>query len=254
MIIDAHGHIGRWEDGIITPEYIIQLMDAVGIELTLISNLEGIGRDTDQSTPNLRTLKAVQSYPERLRGLVWVNPWQGEVAVKNARTCLETGHHFVGLKFHPYHNACSFARPEVRPFIQLAMEFDVPLAVHTAYDEFSHPDLVVQVAEQVEFSRAAFVLYHAGLGPPNLQASRKVFEQVARHPNLYIDISWLNLERLKMALDIVPLERILYGTDVPLGGDEHYSEYAELLHAMDLSKEEHIKLMETNARNLFKRL
>jgi predicted TIM-barrel fold metal-dependent hydrolase len=254
MVIDAHGHIGHWETGEITPEYVIQLMDEAGISLSIISNLEGVGRATNQSQPNERTLQVVRKYPRRFRGLVWINPWGGEISLRNTRECLQAGSEFVGMKFHPYHNAFHFNSPEVRPFVHLALEFDVPLAVHTAYDEYSHPHEVIELASQNEYTKAKFILYHAGLGPPDLHASQVVFEQVARHANLYVDNSWFNKERLALALKIIPLERILFGTDVPLGGRDHYHEYIEQLQSLDLSKEQRIKLTEANSRNLFKRI
>lgn len=255
MIIDAHGHIGPWENGEITPEYVIQLMDEAGINLSIISNLGGVGRYTDQNPPNQQTLQAVRSYPARLRGSVWVNPWKGELAIQNTRMCLELpGKEFVGLKFHPYLNAFHFNSEFIKPFVRLAQEFDAPLAVHTAYDEFSHPDEVVAVALQPEFKGAKFILYHAGLGAPDFESGEAVFRQVAQQNNLYIDISWLNMDRLKLALELIPIEQILYGTDVPLGGPDHYQEYSAKIAALELSKEERIKLMEVNARNIFKRL
>ncbi len=254
MAIDVHGHIGMWEGNRITPDRVVRLMDEAGINLTLVSNLEGIGRDTDQTLPNQRTLQAVRKFPKRLRGLVWINPWGGEKSLEDARRRLQAGPEFVGLKFHPYHNAFHFDSPEARPFVVLAGEFDVPLAVHTAYDEYSHPDEVIKVGSEQEFANTKFILYHAGLGPPDLSASEAVFRQVAEHANLYIDISWLDMKRLNLALKIIPIERILLGTDVPLGGRDHYLEYNRLLGDLNLTKERRIKITEVNALNLFKRL
>ena len=89
---------------------------------------------------------------------------------------------------------------------------------------------------------ANFILYHAGLGPPDEKTSDEIFRQVAAHPNLFIDISWFTLERLQSALKTIPLERILFGTDVPLGGKDHYALYNEQLKSLDLSREQQIKL------------
>ncbi len=254
MIIDAHGHIGHWEDRDITPEYVIKLMQQSSIDLTLISNLEGVGKDTDQVPPNERTRQAVQTYPHKFRGLVWVNPWQGNRALENTRECLKQDKVFVGLKFHPYLNRFCFDDPEVRPFIELAHEFDVPIAVHTAYDEFSHPDHVIAAASDPAFAQVNFILYHAGMVPPDTETGMRIFHQAAAHPNVYIDISWVSLDRLREALNVMPIERILFGTDVPLGGDRHYREYFDRLGALELSYERWIKLVRNNTRSLFKRL
>ena len=152
MTIDVHGHIGKWEGTEFSPEYVIKLMDGAGINLSIISNLEGIGRGTDQAVPNGRTYAAVRKFPGRLRGLVWINPWGGEASLKNARENLRKGSEFVGLKFHPFHNAYHFDSPEVLPFVSLAAEFNVPLAIHTAFDEYSHPAEVIRVTSRPEFA------------------------------------------------------------------------------------------------------
>lgn len=254
MIIDAHGHIGRWQNGNLTPEYVIKLMQGSSIDLTLISNLEGVGQDTDQAPPNERTCQAVQTYPHKFRGLVWVNPWQGDSALENTRDCLKQEKVFVGLKFHPYLNRFCFDNPEVRPFVELAEEYDVPVAVHTAYDEFSHPDHVIAVAADPAFAKVNFILYHAGMIPPDADTGARVFHQAAAQLNLYIDISWVDLDRLRRALEIMPIERMLFGTDVPLGGDWHYGEYFQKLEALELSVERRAKLVYGNTRSLFKRL
>jgi predicted TIM-barrel fold metal-dependent hydrolase len=248
MIIDAHAHIGHWETSDFTPEYVIRLMRGSGVDLALVSNLEGIGRDTDQTQANERTRQAVLAYPDKLRGLVWINPWLADRALKDARGCLEAG--FVGLKFHPFHNSFYFHSPHVRPFVQLAREYQAPVAVHTAFDDYSRPEYVVAVA--AEFSDVKFILFHAGLNPPDAATGIQVFQQAAAHSNLYTDISWLDLDRLHQAMDIMPIERLLFGTDVPLGGEEHYRDYFEKLAALGLNSDQWTRLVETNSRNVFK--
>lgn len=253
-IIDAHAHIGRWESSDFTPEYLVGLMQGSGIDLALISNLEGIGQDTDPCDVNERTRRAVLTYPHMLRGLVWVNPWKAGRALDDISACLDLGWVFVGLKFHPFYNRFHFNSPEVRPFVQLAKAYGVPVAVHTAYDHYSHPDQVVALAADREFADVKFILYHAGLNPPSAADGTWVFQQAAALPNLYVDISWLDLDRLRQAFAIVPIERILFGTDLPLGGAEHYREYFDKVAALELSHDQWVKLTNTNSREVFKRL
>jgi uncharacterized protein len=252
--IDAHAHIGRWESTEFTPEQLIGLMEPHKIDIAVISNLEGIGRETAQAPANNRTRTAVTKHPDRFRGLVWVNPWTGTDGLDDTKTCLDLNRQFVGLKFHPFHNAFLFDSAEVRPFLSVAKEYGVPVAVHTAFDQFSHPKHVIEVAGESDFASVNFILYHAGLSPPDAQAGIEVLRQAASLPNIYIDISWLDLERLKHALEIVPVERILFGTDLPLGGPEHYREYFEKLEAIQLTDNQRSRLMEVNSRELFTRL
>jgi predicted TIM-barrel fold metal-dependent hydrolase len=143
----------------------------------------------------------------------------------------------------------------VGPFLRAAQEYKVPVAVHTAYDRFSKPDRVADVARQ--FMDVDFILYHAGLDPPDIQTGMKVLERVASQSNLYIDISWLEYERLERAIEIIP-DRVMFGTDVPLGGQQHYDRYFDCLDrlrdAERLTEEKRSKLLHENCQRVFSRL
>ncbi|HEX8144563.1 MAG TPA: amidohydrolase family protein [Pyrinomonadaceae bacterium] len=282
MIIDAHAHIGHLEDdgqGKDFPvEMLIKLMDSSEerIDVALISNLIGGGPESDQREANRHTKAAVMKYPDRLRGLVWVNPYrsQGEQGrllasdISNTRECLrdsrdgENRYIFVGLKFHPYLNRYRFKDGNVTGFLKLAQQYEVPVAVHTAYDEYSQPEQVADVARH--FPDLNFILYHAGLAPPDDETGLRVLDRVLSQDNLYIDISWLKYERLKRALDKIP-DRVLFGTDLPLGGLQHYAGYFSDLkrYFNDLKRmgsdekalgPKRSMLMHSNCRKIFKRL
>jgi uncharacterized protein len=277
MIIDAHAHIGHLEEdgqGKDFPvEMLIHLMDQCEerIDLALVSNLIGGGAESDQREANKHTKDAVMRYPDRLRGLVWVNPYrsQGRQAgllgsdLGNTRECLEEAkdgedrYIFVGLKFHPFLNRYNFKDANVTGFLRLAEQYEVPVAVHTAYDAYSQPEQVADVAKR--FPDLNFILYHAGLAPPDEEAGIRVLDRVGSQDNLYIDISWLKYERLKYALDKIP-ERVLFGTDLPLGGPEHYNVYFTDLKRYfseageSASPSKRAMLMQNNSQKLFKRL
>jgi predicted TIM-barrel fold metal-dependent hydrolase len=111
---------------------------------------------------------------------------------------------------------------------------------------------VATAAADKDFADVKFILYHAGLDPPNPEIGPQTLQLVASQPNLYVDISWLDLDRLRQTLEIVPMERILFGTDLPLGGDKHYWDYFEKLKALNLSNDQWMMLMEANSREVFR--
>ncbi len=277
MIIDAHAHIGHLEDAgqakDFPVEMLIRLMDQCEerIDLALISNLIGGGAESDQREANKHTKDAVMKYPDRLRGLVWVNPYRSQGRqggllgsdLSNTCECLrdardgENRYIFVGIKFHPFLNKYNFEEGKVGGFLELAQEYDVPVAVHTAYDDYSRPEQVADVASR--FPDINFILYHAGLAPPDEETGIRVLDRVGSQDNLYIDISWLKYERLKYALDKMP-ERVLFGTDLPLGGPEHYNVYFTDLKRYfnetdkEAAQPKRSMLMHDNSQKLFKRL
>jgi predicted TIM-barrel fold metal-dependent hydrolase len=113
------------------------------------------------------------------------------------------------------------------------------------------PQRVANVAARAEFSEVNFILYHAGLDPPDEGTGVQALQLAVSQPNLYMDISWLDLGRLRQALDIVPMERILFGTDLPLGGEDHYREYFEKLDSLGLTNEQWVMLLKSNSQKLF---
>ena len=111
---------------------------------------------------------------------------------------------------------------------------------------------VAAAAKDKEYADVKFILYHAGLAPPDAESGSEALQLVASQPNLYMDISWLSLDRLRQALDIVPIERVLFGTDLPLGGEQHYREYFEKLEELRLERDQWAKLREMNSYKVFR--
>ncbi|MBC8530599.1 amidohydrolase family protein [Gehongia tenuis] len=71
----------------------IAQMDEYGIEKTLIATY-----------PLEESIAAVERWPERLLGAAWVNPMEGEKAVREARDAIKN-HGFKAVKLHPLFHA-----------------------------------------------------------------------------------------------------------------------------------------------------
>ena len=129
-IIDAHAHIGYFGgffDVGITAQDLVRQMDEYKIEKTVISAL-----------PNSETKKAIAEFPDRLIGTVWVNPFDGEKAVKEVNEAI-TNWGFKGVKLHPLLHAFVANDPVVHPIAKVAQELDVPLFIHSGHPPFSLP-------------------------------------------------------------------------------------------------------------------
>ncbi|MFQ6053133.1 MAG: amidohydrolase family protein, partial [Candidatus Bathyarchaeia archaeon] len=72
MIVDAHTHLGDFPlfNVRLEAEGLIKIMDECGIDRSLLFSL-----------PNELTLEATRRYPDRISGLVWVNPYHGGAAL-----------------------------------------------------------------------------------------------------------------------------------------------------------------------------
>jgi uncharacterized protein (TIGR03086 family) len=189
-----------------------------------------------------------------LTRLVWVRP--GGPGVDDVRRRLAEG--AVGLKLHPTVDEYPADAPGLDPFLEVAAEAGVPVAVHTAPGP-SDPDLVRRLAER--FPQVPFLLYHTFLGPP--EGRRRAARHAQQLPNLYLETSWCRSEEVRRLLDEVGAERVLFGSDAAVDGPVHFvrsppniemtENYNQslLLLARRLPAETLRALLEDNTRRLF---
>ena len=231
-IIDVYASVGTAPDGKeFTAESLIGAMDEAGIDKAIISSISG-GLSTQQEA-NREAAAAREQYSGRLFCLAWVNPTEGKAALDDAKNCLaQEG--FIGLKFHPFLNRFYFNDKAVYPFLRLAEESQVPVLVHTAHDEFSLPVRALDIA--LCFPEVPIIMGHAGLseGPHRGALNLQAMVMASMVENLYVDTSWVDQWALRRGLRFLPPGRILFGTDAPLGGAQHYIQALEDIDSQEL--------------------
>jgi uncharacterized protein (TIGR03086 family) len=190
-----------------------------------------------------------------LTRLVWVSP--GGPGPDDVRRRLAEG--AVGLKLHPTYDEYPADTPGLDPFLQVAAEAGVPVAVHTAPGP-SDPDLVRRLAER--FPQVPFVLYHTFLGLP--EGRRRAARHAQQLPNLHLETSWCRSAEVRRLIDEVGADRVLFGSDAATDGPVHFVrsppniEMAEnynqglLALARQLPEETLRALLEDNTRRLFR--
>ena len=249
-VIDIYASVGKAPDGReFTSENLIQTMDETGIDHALISSISaGLGV---QQQANIEAANARDQHPGRLHCLAWANPRQGKLALEDVARSLRVNK-FVGVKFHPFLNRFYINDPMVGPFMRLAQQLKVPVLIHSAHDEFSLPARVFDLARR--FPEVPIIMGHSGLaegpyrGSLNLQAM--ILASLA--PNIYLDTSWIDEWALKQGLGFLPHERILFGSDAPLGGAEYYKKLLSILDRQELSDKSLKLIMHSTAAKLFK--
>lgn len=202
-IIDAHAHIGYFggffDVGLDAPG-LIKAMDEHHIEKAVLCALD-----------NEAVKKAVDTYPNRLVGLSWVNPLEGEKAVAEMyRGIQEWG--FKGVKLHPLLHAYVANDKALYPIAQGAQELDVPLFIHSGHPPFSLPWSIAQLAEV--FPKVKIVMIHMGHGHGvYIQAA---IEMAQKYPNIYLETSGMPMHtKIKEAYHKVGSHRVMFGTDMP---------------------------------------
>lgn len=201
--IDAHAHIGYfggWFNVGTTAEELIGQMDEYEFEKTIICAL-----------PNEETKKAVEQFPDRLIGLVWVNPFDGEKAVKEVYHYINN-EGFKGIKLHPLLDSFVANEEAVHPIAQAAEDLNVPLFIHSGHPPYSLPWSIGQLAD--DFPKVKIVMIHMGHGHGvYIQAA---IDMAKKYPNLYLETSGMPMHtKIKEAYEQVGSDRVMFGTDIP---------------------------------------
>lgn len=200
MITDAHMHIGEF------PLFNVSL-DGDKLADYLLEN--GISTGLVFSPDNVSVRDVVQKVPNAF-GLYWANPkMPGSLA--EAREYLHDPR-FRGMKLHPlldgYHPDESF----VWPFMELAIEFDVPVLFHCGTPIFTEPWSIEEVIARYEDAKV--ILGH--MGHTNIVYIDGSIAVAERHPNVWLETSGMPMgSKIHEAVRRVGPNRVMYGSDGP---------------------------------------
>ncbi|MDT7902970.1 MAG: amidohydrolase family protein [Caldivirga sp.] len=177
-----------------------------------------------------------------VRGFVHVNPLN-EDAVKVTRHFIEE-RGFIGVKLY---RAVRVSRRVVDPVIEVAVENDVPVLIHTAHRLYpnprpneSEPDDIRSLA--LRFPRAKIIMAHITGGGDWEYAVGRVRDL----PNVYVDVggSVADYGSVEEAVKVLGADRVLFATDTLIA-----AAVARILDA-ELSDEDRVKVLRLNALRL----
>jgi len=263
MIIDCHTHLNNYHEerepsltGCL--DSLMESMLKAGVDYSLVLSSYKVS----PHRPSTRqVVEAVQGYPQVgvVAGISYLNYRQADL--RELSEYLEDGL-VKGLKLYPGYEPFFPWDPRVRVVYELAVEFDVPVMIHsgdtyspTAKIKYAHPLQIDEVA--VDFPQLKIIICH--LGNPWF---RDCIEVVYKNSNVFADLSGLVLgnfnsafERyLKKQLDEILLYAgepswLLFGSDWPLCD---MADYANFLRKTKLTAEDKEKIFFLNAQRLFK--
>ncbi|WP_105128152.1 amidohydrolase family protein [Streptococcus suis] len=186
---------------------------------------------------NQELLETVRTYPDQFFGGVAM------LALNNIEGSLEILEDFVvkhseivGVQLFSRHLGLSIADQGFRPIFEKCAELDIPIWLHPVFDN-RKPDNNIVFSWEYEQSQAMLQLVQAGIFQdyPNLKiivhhagALAPFFSgriqyilpeiQVEDFRKFYVDTAILgNPKALELTLDYFGLDRVLFGTDAPLG-------------------------------------
>jgi uncharacterized protein len=201
VVFDSHMRLGA-----LGAQYGVSL-DAAGLATSMREN--GIDAGVLFGPDNEAVRDAVDTVPG-VYGLVWANP-RAPGFVEQAREHLAHPR-FVGIKLHPIRDGFHPNDVAVHPLMELAIELDVPVLIHSGHPIFSLPWIIEELV--VEFPEAKVVLAHMGHG--NVVYINASIEVGKRNPNVYLETAGMPMHtKIRDAIDVLGPTRVLYGSGMP---------------------------------------
>ena len=173
-------------------------MDEYNIEKTLLC-----------AQPNELCLDAVQKYPDRIIGLVYPNPHDGQKAVDMIYDYVQNKG-FRGIKANPLKDAYVADEALMDPIMEAAKDLNIPVFMHCGHPPYSLPSGIARSG----CLDVKLVMIHMGHGHGvYIDAPLKMAK---RYPNLYLEMSGMPMpSKIREAYEEVGADRIMFGTDAP---------------------------------------
>lgn len=234
---------------------LIDSMDVHGVDVSIVCGFPWLSADTCRHH-NDYILEAVAEYPDRLRGLCCVNPFDSSAASEVER-CLAGGMSGIGeIAFYQPGGITAEAVERLAPAMALCREKDVPALIHTnepvghRYPGKTDNSLAQIYALVKAYPENRIILGHWGGGlffymllkKEVGQVMANVYFDTAASPFLYVP------EIYRVAAEIAGDDKILFGTDYPLIAPDRY--YREI-QAAGMTEPARQKLLGINTASLF---
>ena len=227
MLIDTHMHIGKQPEHNLTEEMVIASMEKYHVDYAIVSSLSGVEYTSKgKRIPKLlqkskqkvfqETLSFARRYPNRIGVMPWIKPATETVDSAFQELIEENQDVVCGIKLHSFYSRLGMNADRLRPYIELARRYDIPMVCHTGGCEEADPINMYLAA--VTNPDVRFVMVHMGLGTDN----SKAIELMQDAPNLYADTTWVPMESTIEVIKRYGSKRVVFGSDAPIDGVDTY--------------------------------
>lgn len=267
MLIDTHVHIGGGVLGYDMKEEMVWTeIEKYGIDYVLVSDCDAVEVDHEQKllpkemqVPQEKSLRRVlafaRKHPEKIGVGVWVKPLT-ETLTEELETLIKDNLDIIyAIKLHPYHSKISPMDERVRPYLELAKKYQLPVISHTGGCEEAEPVHLYEAA--LAYPEIPFVMVHMGLGSDNKAA----LDLLGKADNLYGDTTWVKMATTEEAIRRYGSKKMMFGSDSPVDGIDTYlcnpkgerSLYQDYFHVLPekVDAESYADLMWRNAVRVF---
>lgn len=234
-VIDAHAHLGSFPifSEKLDIEGLIRIMDRYDIKRAVVSAL-----------PNNLTLEAVRKHPNRIIGLVRVNPLDND-AVEQVDKAIEAWG-FSGVKMNPFFNNFLPDSEVINPVMEAARRHRVPVLMHCGHPPWSLPWSFERLADR--FPDVTIVMAHMGHG--HIVYINGALDVAEDYGNIVVDTAGVTMHsKIREAVERLGDDRVMYGSDMPLG---HPAWEIPKVEVSGLGEEQLVKVLHDNALDIYK--
>lgn len=241
MIVDIHGHLGRWyfptDD--VTAEEAEKTLQHNGVDLLIVSSSYALRYDFIEG--NRRLAEAIHDH-HRLKGYIALNPNYPKESIAEIAKYSDNPD-FVGVKIHPEISKHRLDTVEGLEISRAIASSGLPLLIHTFGSEEETPFQVLKPLEKNPDMK--IILAHSGgfdwyLAQNISEASQNLYSEIC--------CSCTCPQKIEQLIGSFGENRVLFGSDFTLF-DEAYS--LGMAKDADLTSEQRRKLMGANAVKLF---
>jgi len=203
-----------------------------------------------QRTGTEETIEMVQSFGDRLGGMLWINPhdpnWMDDVP-------LAVDNHFMGIKIHPVLDHYAVTPQALEDVFSVARQQSWPILTHTEVD--GTPMSAVCYEDLIRaFPDVVLILAHLRLGAIPL---------AKRYDNVFVDTTYMDPLIIEVGVHALGGEKILFGSDAAEGFDVGHPvprerplrSYAKLIRGLrerGIPDQVLEKILQQNASDIFK--
>jgi len=241
-IVDMHAHLMvdpiPWGED--PAEHLLRAMDQSAVRTSLVSSLARAGFRMEAC--NELTYRAMQKYPDRLLGYVYI--WPADPKAVRAEVERRLAQGFIGIKMLVL-MGYDYVYPGYAPAFEIANERRLPVLLHTYGGQPGLDDVPV-LAER--YPDVNFVLAHAGA--QQVEHYIRIAGQV-EHAYLELCTSTATYRAVETLFENLPLERIVWGADdLPLNMSH---QLGKVLGAQ-IPEEAKVQILSGNARRLLSQI
>lgn len=202
---DHHTHIGQFYDIYTSPLELVQVMDAVGVELFASSSTSICEEDYGKVLAEMSELVCLAG--NRVLPVLWIIPQM--LSDGGFERFMNSGIQWRMLKIHPQLHPLSWqcGSRNLQKVIRLAKRLQIPLLIHTSEFAGCYPSLFERA---IHYNPSVtFILAH---GRP----LDETVNMLQRYPNVLTDTAFMPIEHIAELCCLNLSHRILWGTDIPI--------------------------------------